>query len=268
MVFIIAVSCGAKIVIAQSPLQAGARSVGMANATTGMKDASVVWTNPAAVAGVKSLEIVSSLEHRPNLPGADRTSAIVALPLFSGALAGGVYRFGDAAYSESLLSVAYGHQLGMTSLGFRIDLIQFRTEDMLYLLPGVSFGGIADITPRCAIGAWASNLNQPRMAGERLPVRMAAGPLFRPVETVVAGITIEKDMAYDISLRSGIECRIHKKFFVRTGYRLFPTTAFFGTGFHTWKLRFDYAMHVNEATGYGHQVSLAYFSRQKKIANK
>ncbi len=244
----------------------GARHGALAYATPALRDEWALWSNPAGLSRTTQFVFSGSVEHNKNLPGADRKAITITCPLLSGGVGVGINQFGNDTYNEHLIAVGFGHQLGIAALGIRVDLIQFRTSGNTFTLAGIAFGGIADIHERFSVGAWASNINQPKLPdGQMLPVRMVVGPLFRPVEGVLIVMAIEKDMTYDASCRAGLEYRIHKKFFARSGFRMFPSSAHFGIGFITSRLKVDYALQFNRANNYGHQLSLgAILSKRKQ----
>lgn len=258
LLLVILVITTPKIVNGQSPLANGARHAALAYATPALRDEWMLWNNPAGLSALHQLAVSGFAEHNKNLPGADRKAIAVTCPLWRGGFGVGVNMFGNELYKEQVASLAFGHQLGIAALGLRIDVIQYNTDGNRYTLMGIAFGGIADIHEKFSIGAWASNINQPALpGGQLLPIKMIAGPMFKPAENVIVAMAIEKDMTYDVSYRAGMEYRIHKKFFARTGFRIFPSSAHFGIGFLSTRLKIDYAIQFNPSNNHSHQVSLS-----------
>jgi len=238
----------------------GARSASLGNASTTLKDEWSLFNNIGGLAKVNEPSTAFSFEAKPALPGSSRMAASFSSPLKIGAVGIGVFKFGDKLYSEQILTTGYSNHFGIASLGLKLDYIQYRAEGMgTKSAVSFSLGGIADISNRLSIGANIQNLNQPKLTNdERVPVRLAAGLSFKPSEQILLLTEIEKDLAYDPTLKIGMEYVIHKKVFTRTGFNLNPEAAFFGVGFKGWRLKFDYSIQYTNNLNFAHQASGTY----------
>src|SRR5262249_23185227 len=155
----------------------------------------------------------------------------------------------DDLYNEQAVSAGFAHSLGLASLGIRADVIQLRIDgNATKRAVGISIGSIARLTPQLSVGACARNINLPQWArGQPLPVILNAGLLFRPSDNFLLVTEVEKNTDFDPTIKGGMEYSFRKKFFVRTGFNLFPTSAtgaasaFGGIGLRTWRFAFDYA---------------------------
>jgi hypothetical protein len=124
-----------------------------------------------------------------------------------------------------------------------------------------SFGGITEITKTISVGAYIHNLNQPYITEEkteRIPTRMGIGVGLQISSHVFVTTEIEKDIEHDATWKSGLEYKPFPKVSFRTGFNLYPSSAFFGTGFHTERLKIDYALQYSATLGIIHQASVGY----------
>lgn len=239
----------------------GARAQGLGNCASGLLDVWGVFNNIAGIAKINYPTAAFTYDVRSALPGANRTAVAVASPLKTGVIGGGIFRFGDALYNESILTAGYGNQLGLAALGAQINYVQYRAEG--FGSKGVfsfNFGGIAELTPQLAIGAHITNLNQPRLStdDERLPTRLTTGIVFKPVETVVIATELDKDLDYKATWKLGAEYVFHSKFTARTGFNIHPRASFFGLGFKTSRFVLDYSIQHSVLLNFGHQATVRF----------
>ena len=246
-----------------------ARGLGLANATATLADEWSLLNNTGGLSKLKTTSAAVAYEAKPNLLGANRMAAVVALPTKIGTAGLGVFRFGDNLYSEQILSAGFGNTFGNTSIGLKVNYIQytitgFGTKTAISL----NFGGITQLTPAIAIGAYIVNLNRPTLStidGEKLPTRLVAGVSFKASEVVSLFTEIDKDIDYRPTIKGAVEYKLHKKVVARTGVNLQPEAAFFGLGFVSSPLKIDYAMQYNQNLNAAFQVSVIYtFIKQPK----
>jgi hypothetical protein len=128
-------------------------------------------------------------------------------------------------------------------------------------------GGIAELSPGFLIGAYISNINQPKLddhAQNRLPTTLTLGLGFEASQKLFLITEIEKDLSYAATWKAGIEYKAHSKIYVRTGYSLKPQAACAGLGFNPKKFQLHYAFQYNFNLGVIHQASVTYsFAHQK-----
>ena len=234
----------------------------MGSATSTHQDEWAMMNNIGGLAGVRQAAAAFASEVHPLLPGSGRVAALIATPVTHGVAGLGIFRFGDEAYSEQIISAGYANRLGSTSLGIKINLIQYHAAGFGYRNAlSIGFGGVSEITPNIAVGAYIFNLNQPRISSgqnERLPARLAAGAGLKLTEGVRVNVEVEKDLPFPATFKAGMEYRAYSKFFLRTGFNLQPSSGAFGLGFKNARVRIDYATQFNSLTGIGHHVSFSY----------
>ncbi len=240
----------------------GAHSLGLANASATLGDDWALLSNVGGLSKIKTTSIAIAYEAKPSLIGANRMAAIISLPTKIGTGAFGVFRFGDNLYSEQIISVGFGNEFGSTSLGVKINYVQYRILGFgNKTAVSITFGGITQLTSMLSIGAYIVNLNQPKLStidGEKLPTHLIAGISFKPTETVALFTEVDKDLNYNPIIKGAIEYKVHKKVFVRTGFNLQPQAAFFGMGFISSQLKIDYAIQYNQNLATAFQISVVY----------
>jgi hypothetical protein len=249
----------------------GGRAAGLGYASSTLSDEWAVLNNVGGLAKAEKLAGAFGYDTRPKLPGAHRMAAALSVPGKIGAAGFSLFRFGDDLYSEQIISAGYGNQFGITSLGLKVNYVQYRAEGVgTKSFIGISFGGITELTKQISIGAYIVNLNQPKLSSiddERAPTRLVAGISFKASEACLIVSEVEKELNYDATIKAGFEYSIHKKVTVRTGFNLHPNAAFFGPGFKTGKLKIDYALQYNQTLSAAHQASAIYFIEKKKSKN-
>jgi hypothetical protein len=238
----------------------GGRANGMGYASAALFDEWGVFNNIAGIAKIETTTASFAYDLHPSLVGANRTAALIAHPFYIGVIGVGAYRFGDNLYNEHILSAGFSNTFGIASLGLKVNYIQYQTEGFgTKGVMSINFGGIAQLTPILAVGAYITNINQPDLNDfEKLPTRLAAGISITPTEKISIITELEKDLEYDPTWKAGIEYKFHTKFSARTGYNINPNTAFFGLGFKTKKFNIDYALQHNVVLSLSHQASISY----------
>ncbi len=259
----------AKIAIAQSiSTQMGARSGGMGYASSGSFDEWSLFNNPGGLGKIEQINAAFSLEVQSQLKGANRTAALFNHPLKWGTLSAGIFRFGDDLYNEQALSVGFGNQVGIASLGVKASVIQYQASGFgVFRAVTFDFGGITELTEKLFLNAYILNLTQSRIGedNEPLPTRLTAGISYHPGKNIYMTTELSKELDYASSWRTGLEYSIQQKVFFRTGFNLHPNASFFGVGINKKKIRFDYSVQLNQLTGASHQASASYWFLQ---ANK
>jgi hypothetical protein len=241
----------------------GARSNGMAYASSCVGDAWSLFNNVGGMAKTEHLTTAFTLDAQPAFKPFNRSAAVVAIPFSFGVSGIGAYRFGDDLYNEQLLTVGFSNQFGLASLGLKVNYVQYNVvgygrKDAV----SISFGGIAQLSPKLSFGAHITNINQPVLSkddqDEKLPTILNAGVAFKPTDKVFITTELQKDLSFEALWKTGIEYKIHKKFFLRTGIHVNPNAGFFGFAFHTKKLLVDYAYSHFSNLGAKHQASIGF----------
>ena len=243
----------------------GARANGIGYATSTLFDTWGVFSNIAGTAKVKNISVGCTYDAQPSLTGANRTAAVFIVPIKTGALSAGAFRFGDELYNEQIFTAGFSNQFGLAALGAQVNYIQYWAEGFgTKGVWSVNMGGIAELTPHISVGAYVQNLNQPEInESENLPTKLVAGIGFKPIDQVFVCTELEKDLEYDATWKTGLEYKFNKKFTARTGYNINPSAAFFGLGFNTTRFTIDYALQHSPTLSLSHQGSIIYQFKSK-----
>ena len=257
----------AKIAIGQSiSTQMGARATGMGYTSSGIKDEWSIFNNPGGLGKINQVNTAFAYEVQAQLKGANRMAFVFNRPLKWGTPSLGVFRFGDDLYNEQVISLGFGNQLGIASLGTKLNVIQYRAIGFgVSTALSLDFGGMAELTEKLFIGAYIINLTQSKIGEdeERLPTRLTAGLTYNPEKNISITSELSKELEYETTWRTGLEYSFHQKVFFRTGFNLHPNAGFFGIGVAKKKVTFDYAIQFNPLKGASHQASASYWFSQK-----
>lgn len=239
--------------------QVSARGLGLANATAALHDEWSLFNNIGGIGRIKKTAALFALEQTPALQGANRVAAGFATVTRLGTAGFSVFKFGDAIYHEQVASASFGNHFGNTSLGVRVNHLQYRSE-IFGTQSGLSFdfGGVTQIIPKVIIGAYGTNITQSVLrgkSGERIPSQFFIGAGYQADKNLWLTTELEKDLDRDPIWKIGIEYQVYKKISFRTGYNVNPAALFMGCGFQKKKLRADYAIKLTPLTGASHQVS-------------
>jgi hypothetical protein len=246
----------------------GARQTAMGNASATLADEWSLWHNVAGLAQTENRALGASYEVTPALVGANRMAFNGAAPLRFGVVGLGAFRFGDNVYSEQMITLAFAHKIGITSLGAKANVIQYRADGFgSQAALSLDFGGITQLTKQITIGAYITNLTQSSVSASenyRLPTRLIVGLGFKLSNDVMATTELEKDLDYRPLWKTGLEYQAVKNFFVRGGFNFYPQNFYFGLGSKWANVNASYAVRYNSFLGSTHQISISYhFAKQK-----
>ncbi len=245
----------------------GARASGVGYTSSCLADEWSIFNNVSGLAKVKRPTAAFTYDAQPSFKNFNKTAAVFAMPLKIGVTGLGIYRFGDELYNEQILSGAFASTFGIASLGLNINYIQYNTEGFARKdAVSISAGGIANITPIISVGAYITNINQPKLSNgdnERLPTILTLGISFKTTQNLIIATEIRKDLDYEATWKAGIEYTFHTKFVFRTGVNVNPNAGFFGFGFKTKKISLDYAYAYSFDIGGRHQATVSYQFKSK-----
>lgn len=234
----------------------GARSAAMGYASAILRDETSMFNNPGAIL-TNGPSAFFAYEASALLPGANRMAAGMLLPAAGGIAGLGLFRFGDDLYNEQIARMSYGNQLGLASLGIRVNYVQYHADGYENKNAiTLDFGGLAQITNEISVGACIINLNQAEIApGEKLPIRLVAGIGFRIEKNFILTTEINKDVNFGATWHTGFEYNFRERLFFRSGYSLNPNAIHAGLGAKIKRLSVDYALVFNPILGDIHQAS-------------
>lgn len=240
----------------------GSRSASLGYASSTLSDGWALFNNMAGLSKNKITSSSFSYALNPSLPGADRIAASLLVPLPLGVMGAGVFRFGDALYNEQIISTGYANQFGLASLGIKLNYVQYRAEGFATRSAlSINFGGIAELTPKFSVGAYITNLNQPKLSAyddEQLPAKLVSGVQFHPDNNLILLLEVEKDLRYKPTIKGGVEFELYRKIKFRTGFNLYPNSIHGGIGYQSSRLHVDYAIQYNTVVLATYQISSSY----------
>lgn len=240
----------------------GSRSMGLGYASATLQDEWSVMNNIGGLSGVKKASASAAFHSYPAFKPFNRSAFLIVTPVKTGVLGFGLYRFGDKIYNEQVVSVGYGNQFGLASLGAKINLLQYAAEGFgTVTVVTFNFGGIANLSEKIQVGAYITNINRPQIsstADEYVPTRMILGFAFKPLQSIIAAAEVEHDLDHTPHYKGGFEYQFHKKFSARTGFNINPDAAYLGLGFNPRRFGIDYAMQYHLSIGFSHQMTLNY----------
>lgn len=244
----------------------GARLYGMGNAGTALPDEWSAFYNISGISGVDRPVLAFTYIHRFNLKPLYSIAAVGVIPMGKvGNICATIYRFGDELYNEQKLSVGFANKIGFVRLGGQIHYLQINVASVgregLLLF---DFGGMVELIPTLSFGARIFNATATgykRFEQEYFPVTMSAGLTYKPAKQVVLSADVEKITYQEFSVKFGLEYLIYEKVSLRGGFDYPQSVYYFGAGFRSDRLGFDYAMASNYDLGYIHQFSARYFLR-------
>jgi hypothetical protein len=246
----------------------GARSMGMAYASSCLHDEWAMLNNPAGLSVLKNVTSAFSYNAYPSFKTFNRMTATLSVPVKVGVAGVSVFRFGDNLYNEQIVSAGFANKFGLASLGLQVNYIQYEAQGFGNTgVVTVNMGGIATLTPQLMIGAHVTNVNQPKITStddrEYVPTILSAGIAVKPSEKLLLCSEIEKDLRRKTKFKGGVEYTPFKKFSIRTGVDLNPDAGFIGFGIRPRRLVIDYALEYNLLIGINHQATVSY-----KFTNK
>jgi hypothetical protein len=267
------------------PMGHGARAVALGNASTTLTNE--VWATANNAAGLGSLTQPTAgiyFENRYLIPGLNLAAVAVALPMGDiepaavavparasrGVLGLEAQRFGGVLYSETRVGAAYGYQLGVVSIGGRLDMLQVSLQDLGSRRVAVaSLGGQATILPqRLSFGLYLYNISQAKLAEyqeERVPTVLRAGLAYHASKQVLLVAEAEKDVEHEAGLKAGLEYLPTPAVAVRLGYTTLSQQTTGGIGVRAGDFQFDYAAGWHSALGLSQYIGVNWqWARTKK----
>lgn len=240
----------------------GARSQGMGNLRIHGMDTWSYFNNPGGLTKLETSAVSAGYDSRFGLKELSSVDLVGAWKIKPGTLGFGVSRFGGKLFNQQSVGLAFANQLGIVSVGARLEWFQTQIEGFG---TGNSFifslGGMAELSPQFSVGASISNLNRAKISANsesRLPTGVSLGILYSPVSSLQIHVELEKDIQIKPVVKAGIEYGIKDWIFLRTGINSNPNRLFFGVGLKSSRFRIDYSYGQNQALGSTNHVSLGF----------
>lgn len=264
------------LLFAQAPQPAtGGRAAGMANTSLNFTDPWAFFNNIGGISGVKQWSVMTAYHQPMNFAPFQTFVAGILTPLPYGVAGMGISRFGDELFSHQKISLGYAFETNQVHLGLKINYQQIQIQDLRGVRAfSFEFGGIARFIPKLSFGAFVSNFTNNAFRtesgpDETIPVVLRSGFSYQPIEALLINAEVEKEIDQDIRVKTGLEYRLIKNVFLRTGLQIKPLVNSFGVGFHTKSILLDYALESNSlGTGLAQHLSLTYKFKKKEQSKK
>lgn len=245
----------------------GARSQGMGNLRVHGMDIWSHFNNPGGLAKLEASAISGGYDSRFGLKELNTVDLVGAWKIEAGTLGFGVSRYGGMLFNQQSLGIAFANQLGIVSIGGKLEWFQTHIEgfgsgnSLIF-----SLGGMAELSPQFSIGASILNLNRSKISNNsetKLPTGVSLGVFYTPISQLQIHVEVEKDIEIKPIVKAGLEYGIKDWIFIRTGINSNPSRLFFGIGLKSNRFSLDYAYGQNQALGNTNHMSLGFSLSEK-----
>ncbi len=249
-----------------TPSVAGARGAALGGVGAAFEDSHSVFSNQAGMAWVKDMGFNLLAEQRFLLNAIRTVSAGGVLPMKSGSFGMTLQYYGNDAFNEQRVSIAYGRKLMENfSIGAALDYLNTNIQE--YGSKGAltfELGLMARFTPKLNMGVHVFNpLSVKLTEEENLPSVLKLGIKYTPTEKVGIFAEVEKDIDFNVRTHWGVEYELIEDFNLRLGVATQPVEISFGVGYQLKNgLLLDVASRYHEVLGFSPSVGIV-FVRQK-----
>ncbi len=238
----------------------GARSEGLAHASTCMADGISIFNNPAGIAQLN--HPVAGVYYRQtlNVPTLhfNELGAFYVHPNKVGSIGASFQRIGDMPLVEQHIGLSYAHQIRIVSLGLSARYISLAQEQWpTKHLYSIDIGSIAKIFPSFTMGFYMQNITNAMLKhDESYPIKLQFGCTYNPINHINLYATILKDLTQPLYYSIGLEYQLLKYVVCRIGYQTHRHFAGgFGLKFN--KFQLDYAF-SSERIMLHHSLNISY----------
>lgn len=208
------------------------------------RDAFSFRSNPAALAGVKTVSAGLFSERRFLLQALSGHSLAAALPTQSGVFGARADYFGTALYNETTLGLAYGRKAGSkvdVGLEFNYHSIGAQGYGSASVL-SFDAGAVVCLTEAVQAGIATQNpvgMRFGKSSEERLPALYSAGIGYDASPQLFIGAEAQKVEDQPLTINAGIQYLFAEKLLARGGFASGTSTYLLGFGFKRKTLRLD-----------------------------
>jgi hypothetical protein len=245
----------------------GARSAGMGYCSLINHDLMGIFNNQATIASIKGLQAGISMDNHFLMGDLNRIGIGVTSSVWRGSMFAGVVHFGDQLYSEMKAGFGYALKLGnMVDAGLQLDMLRMHIGDGYgsWYTATCEGGFIFRPHQKFSIGIHCFNPIHVKWAGtsENIPVTYKAGIAIRPEKAMVVCAEVLKNNQHKASVSAGIEYQYRDKFFMRAGFRSYPSAICFGAGFKFGSILLDVASGLDTYLGVSPSISITYAAKK------
>lgn len=249
----------------------GARSMAMANASSTLNDVWAYHHNPGALGDVSTLTAGLSYENRFLLKELQSQGFAVAVPLKVGVISVGGQLYGSQQYRTSKAGFGYSMKLSDKFFaGVQLNYLGLRLPENYGSANTVTgeVGIYAKISEQWKIGASVFNLGRARLADfadDRFTTMMRLGTSYTFSEKVLVALDFEKNLDYDVRIKTGIEYEVVNRFKLRGGFATAPIELSAGIGYEWKQLQLGVGSSYHQILGWSPNFALVFKSEKKSL---
>lgn len=263
-------------VSAQAPYPAGSRAAALADASLLISDVWSAHNNPAAMTGVKELQIGLWTERKFNIKELTNGAFSLVLPTKNtGAFGLGFYQFGGTTYlRQQKFSFAYALPLSeKISVGIGLSLINTRIDFYGSRFTALGEAGIIyQVNPETKVGISIWNPAPVKFVAyqeEKLPTIFRAAIGRKISKNLMLLGEAEKEINRNTAFKFAIDYKPAPKIELQAGLQTYPLNYAFGAGFGFSKIKLHLAFVFFEVLGPSPHAGFEYIhSKDKKTAAK
>jgi hypothetical protein len=245
----------------------GARSNSLANASVALSDAWSYHHNPGALAEIHERAIGVSYENRFLLRELQSQGFVYAQPLKKGVISFGVQSFGYKNFRTFRGGLGYSMKLsekfmaGVQMNYQSLNLTEFYgSQHTLTAELGIQ----CLLTEKWRVGMSLFNLGRAKLSAyqdDRFSTLMRIGMAYTFSEKLIFLTEAEKNLEFPIRLKSGLDYKITKQFYFRTGVATEPVEFTFGFGYKLKNFQLDLGSAYHQQLGWSPHFGLTYFGK-------
>jgi hypothetical protein len=211
-------------------------------------------SNQAVLGSLKTLTAGVYAERRFLLKELNLYTVAASFPIQFGGVGLVAKYFGYESFKETELSLAYGKQLGKTSIGIQFNYYSVQIpgygKDALVNIEG---GAILQLSEQLYAGLHVFNPTKSRFGKnhlEKLSSVYASGLGYEASQKVFVCVEILKEEDRAASISAGLHYAFAKKFFARLGLSTGSNSFYFGTGWKWSNLRIEVTSNYHSRLGF------------------
>jgi long-subunit fatty acid transport protein len=172
--------------------------------------------------------------------------------------------FGFSGYRETRFSAAYAYNFqDILSLGTKFNFISSNIEGVGSVSTfALDLGVNARISKTMTFGFSGTNVNFAKLkrlsTQTTIPTVLTAGIAYTPSDKILIVADVQKDIAYPVSIRGGMEYKVNQLLRLRAGVSTAPIIMNAGVGIEWKGLNVDFSNSIHEKLGYTPAFSLSY----------
>lgn len=244
----------------------GARSMAMANASTTLNDVWGYHHNPGALGDVQQFTAGVSYENRFLLKELQSQGFAVAVPMKVGVISVGGQFYGAQQYRSYKAGLGYSMKLSDKFFaGVQLNYIGLRLPENYGSANSMTaeVGIYAKLTENWKLGASVFNLGRAKLADfadDRFTTMMRIGTSYNFSKKVMLALDFEKNLDYDLRIKTGVEYEMVKHFKLRGGFATAPIELSAGLGYEWKQLEVSAGSSFHQILGWSPNFSLVFKS--------